>query len=149
MNIKQNTLSFLKEVYILLEQAGISAWVFGGWAEELHHIISPRAHNDIDLLYPADSLDAVDQFIERNVLRKVKDFPHKRAFIYNGIMVEIFLVDKKTFSTNFFSIYTHVWPHSTFTELLKQGMRVVSIETLKDYREKHHLVEKAEGKYLK
>ena len=129
----------------MLEEAEIDVWVFGGWAEELHKLITPRAHNDIDLLYPAEDFAVVDSFLKEKELKVVKEFPHKRAFLYKGVMVELFMVTNET--TDFFSSYKHHWPTQTFIGEAVEGMRVCSTESLRDYREKHHLVEEAYNAY--
>lgn len=142
-----NNLDFLKETYDMLAKAQIDVWIFGGWAEELHALIEPRAHDDIDLLYPSEDFSNVDIFLKKNNFKVVKEFPHKRAFIYKGVMVELFLVTNDI--TDFFSSYKHPWPTQTFTEKPIKEVRVCSVESLKDYREKHYLVEEAYHSYLK
>lgn len=144
--ILMNTLNFLKEVYVMLKKAGIEVWVFGGWAEELQGIIAPRVHKDIDLLYVGDDFSKVNTFIREDNLNIVKNFPHKRAFMYNEIMIEVFLVTNET--TNFFSLYVHDWPSDTFKHEAIEGMRVCSIDSLNDYRQKHSLVEEASTQSL-
>ncbi len=144
MNSAKNSISFLKEVYELLETADIPVWIFGGWAEELQGIIESRPHKDIDLLYVGKDFEIVDDFLELNQCDIRKKFPHKRAFLYHGVLIEIFLVTKEgdRYITNFFNTYKHQWPISTFDEYTKE-FRVCSIETLHDYRAKHVFVEQA------
>lgn len=142
-----NNLEFLKSVYRELENAGICVYVFGGWAEELQNVIVPREHKDIDLLYPSIDFSLVDKFITQKNLKLIKRFPHKRAFSYKEIMVEIFLVQDGI--TTFFSTYRHEWLNSTLKSDKIEDMRICSIECLNDYREKHHFVEEASVNYFK
>jgi len=97
----------------LLESYGARTWVFGGWAEELRGLSPPRAHRDVDLLYPAprfDRLDALDlQWIEG------KRLPHRRAFAVDGALVELFLVqrDPDGWFTEICEV-RHSWPPNVF-----------------------------------
>ncbi len=145
--MEANNLQFVKSLYSLLRSESVQTFVFGGWAEELQSMISPREHKDIDLLYIGDNFLSVDNFIQKYHLKIIKQFPHKRAFLFSGIMIEIFLVNKNL-TTNFFSLYLHKWP-STFNENLIEGMWICSPIILTDYREKHHLVEAASCEYFK
>jgi hypothetical protein len=87
-----NDLSFVERAVGLLTSRGIDTWVFGGWGEELRGLILPREHVDLDLLYAADDWNEVDalhlDWIEG------KRFAWKRAFRLEGIMVELFLVQR-------------------------------------------------------
>ncbi len=141
----ENSLAYLKEIYDLLVSEGINTYVFGGWAEELRGIAPPRSHKDVDLLYSNNDLVPVDAFIKKYDLKPIKIFPHKRAFLYRGIMVEIFLVTNNT--TNFFDTYLHEWPNNTFEEELVQDFHVCSTSALREYRTHHHLVEEAGAQY--
>jgi len=138
-----NDLKFLKEVQKMLNISGIETWIFGGWAEELLKMIPPRAHNDIDLLYLAEDFNKVDTFLLNNsecteILPK--HFAHKRAFRLNGIMVELFLVNKrgKNYITNFWGNTEYTWPQNTFTE--NKQKRIVSKDALIAFRRDHDSV---------
>jgi hypothetical protein len=54
----------LRSVVAALEQAGITALVFGGWAEELYGLIAARDHCDIDLLLVDPDDDALTAFLD-------------------------------------------------------------------------------------
>ena len=140
----------LKLVYDLLEENKLLMWIFGGWAEELRRTISPRTHKDIDLLYPANDFSILDEFIEDNKFPTIKKFPHKRAFLFNKIVVEVFLVQQtgRTSSTNFFSLYKYDWPLNTFDYQTVDGFRVASSNTLKQYRNDHKLIENVSNKFI-
>jgi hypothetical protein len=76
---RANDLDFVKHVVSRLESAGVRTWLFGGWAAELLGLSVPSPHNDVDLLYPADSFEAVDVFLATGGVDEIaaKRFPHK------------------------------------------------------------------------
>jgi hypothetical protein len=79
-----------------LSQAQIMTWLFGGWAEEMWGIFPPRHHRDVDLLYPAPGFAYLDQWLAQAADLAVipeKKFSHKRAFLLEGIMVEVILLE--------------------------------------------------------
>jgi hypothetical protein len=86
----KNDLAFVERAVTLLTAKGIDTWVFGGWGEELRGLIIPRQHVDLDLLYAGDDWSQVDALPLDWV--EAKRFPWKRAFMLEGIMVELFLV---------------------------------------------------------
>jgi hypothetical protein len=97
----------------VLASYGVRTWVFGGWGEELRGLCAPRAHGDVDLLYPAprfDRLDALElAWVEERRL------PHKRAFVLDETMVELFLVQRD--ADGWFSEFggvRHDWPPNVF-----------------------------------
>src|SRR5437868_1475354 len=84
-----NTLLLVEQIVRTLSDADIKTWILGGWAEELRGICSPRSHNDIDLLYPADEacLSRGKAFRRdrprlRDLLKKVTDL--LRLLLQNG-----------------------------------------------------------------
>jgi hypothetical protein len=89
-----NDLDCVYDVVELLAKDGVHVWVFGGWAEQLLGLAEPRTHLDVDLLYPAESFDALDA-LELPWIG-AKRFPHKRAFAHDGVLVELFLVGHDT-----------------------------------------------------
>jgi len=102
-----NTLPLLLSRVRQLSDAGIAAWIAGGWAEELCGMIEARAHGDIDLLYPAEDFSRLDLYIaSRAEMREIvpKRFSHKRAVTLRGVMIEFFLLKPLDtgFVTNFF-----------------------------------------------
>jgi hypothetical protein len=79
----------------LLDDALVDVWLFGGWAEELQGLVPARAHRDVDLLHPAEDFTRVDALLRAEpalVEIVAKRFAHKRAFLLDGVMVELFLV---------------------------------------------------------
>ncbi len=140
-----NNLKLVLEVTTALDSHKVYTWLFGGWAEELQGIISPRIHKDIDLLYPAPNFDILDKLLLSDVLEireiKAKHFIHKRAFLYHGIMIEVILLqkDNSQYFTNFFGQKIFYWPKDSLEELnfQKQKIRIASVETLQLYRLNH------------
>ena len=105
-----NSVKFLHAIVARLRKAGIETIVFGGWAEELMKAIPPRPHHDVDLLYFEDNFIKVDEFLANQAdLEEIrsKRFSHKRAFLWNGIMVELLLVQEgnKQYITNLWGEY--------------------------------------------
>ena len=91
-----NTLPFVCALMRQWEEAGLWTWLFGGWAEEVWQLCPPRAHRDIDLLYVAPDFQQLDAWMaQQGELEPIvgKRFHHKRAFIYQGVLVEIFLLE--------------------------------------------------------
>lgn len=135
-----NKRDFLKEVVTLLEDNNIKTWIFGGWAEELSGISEAKEHKDIDLLYPGKNFNVVDAFISKNKqIEEIKEkrFYHKRAFLYKGIMAELFLVmgKKGHLYTNFWgTIYN--WPRDLLDSSI-DNFRVASKSALIDYRKNY------------
>ena len=68
----------------------------------------PRPHCDIDLLYPAQNFQDLDQWLSTTSCEyfpiEAKRFSHKRAILYQQIMVEVFLLESQDgkYITNFF-----------------------------------------------
>lgn len=55
----------------------------------------PRSHADVDLLLPAADFTAAERFIAKEAASEVrgKRFAHKRAFLLDGVLVELVLVE--------------------------------------------------------
>ena len=114
--VRSNDLTFVDDVVTRLQTAGIMTWLFGGWAEELLGLAAPREHRDLDLLHLAADFGPVDDFMTadgRVTEIAGKRFPHKRAFLHEGIMVELILV-RATCSDGFCTLFwgdtLHRWP---------------------------------------
>lgn len=141
-----NDIPFLLATLDGLASAGIQAWVFGGWAEELWRIIPPRIHRDVDLLLPAQDFDLLDRFLAAapgvNEFQP-KHFSHKRAYLRENIMVELILVGRygDEYQTDFFSgVYRFTWPPDTFNLSVASAGRalpVASPAALSSYRDHH------------
>jgi hypothetical protein len=147
-----HTFAFVSETLRRLRQAGMPLWIFGGWAEELWQMTLPRPHNDIDLLYRAESFDTLDHVIAAEAAFTeipLKRFSHKRAFMYQGVMVEVFLVQGQTphLVTSFFAgRYTFDWPPDTVAHTLyidQQTINVASRTALTQYRQQHAAIAQA------
>jgi len=139
----ENTIEFLKEIVKKLESNSIYTIVFGGWARELNNLCEPRNHKDIDLLWVSDDFSLVDDFIFNFKIKEIteKRFSHKRAFIYKGIVVEIFLIRSENghYSSIFFETLTLQWPSTLFKEM--NGFRVAMPEVIDWYEDQHSKIE--------
>jgi hypothetical protein len=143
-----NNLQFVKTVFKLLNSNKIEVWLIGGWAEELQGLIKPRKHKDIDLLYVGENFAQIDSFLNKNQekLHIVKNFSHKRAFLFKNIMIEIILVNQKNgeFVTNYFNSFLLNWPKNTFENGNSgKSLNMVSEKVLTFYRENHKMIEGA------
>jgi hypothetical protein len=131
-----NDLAFVDRAQALLLVRGIETWIFGGWGEELRGLIAPRDHADLDLLYPAESWNVVDMLSLDWVPGKRR--PWKRAFVLEGIMVELFLVrrDDHGWYTRL-ARRVHRWPDNV---LATNGrLRVASTAALASYRHSYRV----------
>jgi hypothetical protein len=132
-----------------LADQGIRVWLFGGWAEEVRGLTAPRAHKDVDLLYPGTDFSALDAFMRgTSGLRElaVKRTPCSRAFEIEGDFVEFYLVqtDEDGFFTDFWG-YLHRWPADTLADVME--FPVASVASLEDSRSVWPQVEQAYDTY--
>lgn len=129
-----NDLRFVESIANDLRTHGLDVWLAGGWAEELHGMIEPRSHHDVDLLVRAESFTAVDRFFAQDRIAEIneKRFAHKRAFEADGTMVELLLIDP-ALTTTFWGEHPYRWPTDTFDD--RSGTpRLASIAALQHYR---------------
>lgn len=96
-----------------------------------------RPPADIDLLLSGESFADLDNVIRQRGLEEIvaKRFAHKRAFLIDGVMIELFLVrrDLHSYYTNFWDRARHCWPAYVFGSL--GCMRVASAQALQTYRD--------------
>ena len=152
----KNTLILVQQVMHRLENAGITTWLFGGWAEELQRLCYPRTHKDIDLLYPSSQFEKVDNWIvEQHDISLVvqKKFSHKRAFILDSIMVEILLLEpyrEGHITYHYNNLYQTIWPVDTLGRIYIHGhtLPVASPNALSFYRQNHASITEAYKLYL-
>jgi len=113
---RRNDLAFVREIVARLQAAGVVTWPFGGWAEELLGLSPAREHADLDLLCPAGDFALADAFLAgdgRVSEIAAKRFAHKRAFLADGVMVEIILVQRWPaggYVTMFWGDTPYRWP---------------------------------------
>ena len=119
-----------------LSAAGLGPLVFGGWAEELLGVTPPRSHSDIDLLVVAKP-HAVDDFVSRRQEIVQKRFSHKRAYVEDGVMVELFLVgrDEDVETTTFWDTRLWTWPR--LEPVMVDGLPVAPATALAAYRRQY------------
>jgi Aminoglycoside-2''-adenylyltransferase len=132
-----NDLTFVEHAQTLLRSHGIETWIFGGWGEELRGLIRQRDHADLDLLYPAETWDDVDAMIGLDWLLG-KRRPWKRAFVLDGTMVELFLVqhDRQGWYTAL-ERRVHRWPENVVAS--NGHLRVASTAALASYRHSYRV----------
>jgi hypothetical protein len=116
-------------------------WLFGGWAEELRGLRAHRPHTDIDLLYPAAGFAVVESLLASDCVEEIegKRFPHKRAFVFEGVMTELFLVcrDELGLYTMFWGDTRHDWPNDTLSSPTSFEWPVASSAALMGFRQYH------------
>ena len=128
-----NDLLFVERAQSLLRDRGIETWVFGGWGEELRGLIRPREHADLDLLYPSETWEEVDGLTGLDWVPG-KRRPWKRAFVLDGVLVELVLVERDAQGAWFTGLgrRRHVWPADTFAA--NGRLPVASAAALTGYR---------------
>ena len=134
MTRASNDLPFVLRVVDLLAEEGFSTWLFGGWAEELRGLVPPRAHRDLDLLYPAPDFNRLDAFFLSSRVDEVgDDRAYARAFELDGITVELLLVSRD--ADGWFTDFRqgrHRWSADVFTRAANPS--VASADALTGYR---------------
>jgi len=131
---RTNDLPFVLRAVDLLAEGGQSAWVFGGWAEELRGLVAPGPHRDLDLLYPAPNFERLDSFFLAERLDEVgDDRSYARAFRLEGVTIELLLVrrDVEGWFTDFRG-GRHRWPPDVFGRATRPP--VASANALVGYR---------------
>ena len=154
----QNTLTLLENVLLLLKENKLNCYLFWWWAEELLWMREPRPHNDIDLIYCDKDFDIVDTFLSNlpSWIEEVtaKRFAHKRAFLINDVVCELFLASRceKTIETNFWWKYPYIRPQNIFdsdaVSIWVHQCNIVSRETLIQYRKDYELINSLRSTYM-
>jgi len=128
-----NDIGFLRVVVDELVEAGFDVGVFGGWAKELLGLIERRSHRDLDLMVVGPDIDTLDAFVRDRHEVVAKRLSHKRAFILNGILVELFIADRgpNGWTTTFWDRTEHRWPPGGWVECC--GLPVASEDVLDSY----------------
>ena len=83
------------DAFRLVEAAGFQVALVGGWSRELLGLEPPRVHADIDLVLTDVDIAALDEWLGSKEEIVAKRFPHKRAFLLDGTMVELHLVTRR------------------------------------------------------
>ena len=143
------TLGLLMSVIAKLRGAGLDVWVAGGWGEEMRGMREPGAHKDIDLVLRAPNFNALDDFVrEHPEVRSVeaKRFSHKRAILWDGVLVEVVQADgvQCTITSFFNGRFVFHWPDDTFDDVsTDDSLPVISSSGLAAYRGQHAAIERA------
>lgn len=126
-----NDLAFVLRAVDLLKSHGVRTWLCGSWAEDLRGLRPPGRHGDLDLLYPARDWNRVDAL--RLDWMDGRKLAWMRAFVLEGTMVELFLVerDKRSWFTRL-DRRRHDWPDDVFTTNGRVG--VASTAALAGFR---------------
>jgi hypothetical protein len=125
-----------------LENFDVRCLLAGGWAEEALGLTPARAHRDIDLLFPAQSFEVLDRLFGDTLTEiSLKRFVHKRAFLFEGAMVEVVLAQRigDRTVTVFWGDVAFVWNSPLEETCVLDGHRIsaVSRDNLRLYRECH------------
>jgi hypothetical protein len=140
-----NDLELVSAIVRSLRAGGMDVWVFGGWAEEMRGMRPPGPHVDVDLLLRATDFSPLDTFMPgvSGVMEiPQKHFSHKRAFVWQGVRVEVFLVQPSPheLTTMFDGRVIVQWPADIFAGGFIEGLPVASKSALKMYRRDHDRV---------
>ena len=102
-------------------------------------------HKDLDLLYPAEDFTGLKRLLHALALEQIpaKRSRHKRAFVLDGVMVELFLVqhDEKGLFTNLWGRARHDWPTDALSSAM--GLLVASLAALARYRAQQRALRRA------
>jgi hypothetical protein len=123
-------LNTLKIVLKEITDADFDARIFGGWAEELLGLSPARDHADIDLLLVDPDMEKLDNYVRERSEIIEKQLSHKRAFLHDGILVELFLVHHG--ATLFWGSFLYTWPSLEAVE--KRGLRIAAAQDVLAYR---------------
>ena len=139
----------LRAILAGLRSIGADVVVFGGWAEELRGLRRTGPHSDVDLLHFAEDFGGIDRLLDGAsdlIEIREKRFPHKRAFTYRGIRVELFLVSKddQGFFTPFWGTKHYRWPPDIHGSVI-DGLPVAASAGLTTYRRDHEGLKIAAG----
>lgn len=128
-----NSFDLVRTVVADLSAAGLGPLVFGGWAEELLGVTPLRTHSDIDLLVVAEA-PAVDVFVSQRQEIVQKRFSHKRAYVEDGVLVELFLVARHegVETTTFWDTRRWTWP--PLEPVMVNGLPVAPAAAVAAYR---------------
>jgi hypothetical protein len=118
--------------------------VFGGWAEELLELTPPRRHKDIDLMLYDPDLDELDRFVGIRGEIVAKRFSHKRAFVLDHVLIELFLAtrDGERWKTAFWDSHSYFWPQGS-DPIIRRHLPVVPAEVVSAFRRDHDLIHAA------
>jgi hypothetical protein len=127
----------LREAVSLVSVAGLEPVVFGGWAEELHGLRAPGPHHDIDLLVLGPDRQRLDGLLRRTGEIREKRLSHKRAFLLEGVLVELFLAEESDGGhvSHFWNAVRWEWPPLEPVDV--RGLAVAPREAITAYRSRY------------
>ncbi len=140
-----NTLATVSDVMSRLADGGAECFLFGGWAEELLGLRPSGPHHDIDMVFGGPNFSAVERVLARQLDAfdevTTKRFAHKRAFLHEGVLCEVMLVQEPERApfTLFWGDTRFVWHipllHDRPVQIGGHAAPVVSGANLRKYRE--------------
>jgi len=90
-------------------------------------------------LHQAQDFSVVDGLLRHRTLEEIegKRFAHKRAFLLDGVLVELFLIerDDRSLFTSFWAKSRHDWPADVLSSTSE--LPVASAAALTGYRARH------------
>lgn len=125
-----------------LEDARLDCALFGGWAEEALGLCEARPHSDIDLLLLDQSFETADAVFRGGLTLfeeiPEKRFAHKRAYRFEGTVVEFILVQQVDghAHTDFWGDIRFNWKQPVACELIFRNERllIATPANLRHYR---------------
>ena len=111
---------------------------------------APSPHKDIDLIHFAANFDHVDTILilHADLFQEIskKRLSHKRAFLFRGVLIELFLVTRNaqgTYITRFYNKVPFMWPSDLFAYrcvLPPHSIPVATKQALDRYRDSYESV---------
>ena len=131
----QNDLNLVQRVVADLQETHFEVLLVGGWAEELHDVAQPRQHDDIDVVLLDAEIDAVDTFVGDRQEVVEKRLSQKRAYLADGVLVELFLArwDGTQYLTIWWGRLLWRWPADMAPTMIA-GLPVASKAVLTGFR---------------
>jgi hypothetical protein len=144
------TLDWVVAELARLDDAGLRPVLFGGWAKQLHGAWPPAPHGDLDVLVHAGSPAPIDAYIAARGADAYapKAHPHKRAYVADGHLVELFAVGGSPDApvTDFYGHYARPWPTPLATAHTLPGGRTIQLASapvIAGYEADHHRIQDA------
>ena len=136
--VVKNDLSLVQSVIADLQESHFEVLLIGGWAEELQGVAQPRHHEDIDVVLLDASPDALDAFVTHRHEVVEKRLSQKRAYLADGILVELFLArwGGVQYETIWWGRLPWRWPTEMAPTMIA-GVPVASKAVLKGFRESY------------
>jgi hypothetical protein len=118
-----------------LTEAAFNPLLIGGWAEELHGLVPPRPHEDVDVVLLEPNIARLDAFVAERNERVDGHLSHKRVMFPGGVKVELFIAERcrGEYYTVFWDRMTWQWPE-TLEPVDLHGLPVAPVVALQAFR---------------